>query len=134
MVISRELQPKTLSTLHSAHQGTTTMTARAMTAVYWPGMLHNIERKRAACSSCGRSILSQPSAPPTLIRQPSYPFEQICSDYFSSQRKNFLIIVDRYSGWLSIYSVGKGGNAEKLIERLKTYFLTFGIRSELASD
>ena len=134
VVIPPELQAEVLSTLHSAHQGVTKMTARAMAGVYWPGMLADIERKRAACSSCSRSTPSQPSAPPTPLPQPSYPFEQICSDYFSYQGRNYIIIVDRYSGWLSIYSVGGGDNAEKLIERLKTHFLTFGISSELASD
>ena len=83
------------------------MTARAMTAMYWPGMLTDIERKRAACSSCDKSTPSQPSAPPTPLPQPSYPFEQICSDYFSYQGKNYLIIVDRYSAWLSFYGVGE---------------------------
>ena len=43
-------------------------------------------------------------------------------------------MVDRYSGWLSIYSVAKGEGAEMLIKTLKTHFCTFGISSELASD
>ena len=125
IVMPPELQAETLSTLHSAHQGVNKMTARATAGVYWPGMLADIERKRATCS------IHQHHPP---LPQPSYPFEQIFSDYFSYQGKNYLIIVDRYSVWLSIYIVGGGDNTEKLIERLKTHFLTFGISSELASD
>ena len=134
IIVPTSLQPEILDHLHSAHQGVSGMSSRATAAVYWPGMQSDIERKRAACSSCNSSTPSQPAPPPTPLPQPSFPFEQVCSDYFSHGGKNYLIIVDRYSGWLSIYSVSKGEGAEMLIKTLKTHFCTFGISSELASD
>ena len=45
-----------------------------------------------------------------------------------------LIVVDRYSGWLSVYDVGKKEGAQGLISALKTHFSTFGISMEVASD
>ena len=134
IVVPTCLQPQILDHLHSAHQGVSGMSARATAAVYWPGMQDDIIKKRAACSSCNSSTPSQPAPPPTPLPQPSFPFEQVCSDYFSHGGKNYLIVVDRYSGWLSIYSVAKGEGAEMLIKTLKTHFCTFGISSELASD
>ena len=134
IIVPTSLQSEILEHLHGAHQGVSGMTARATAAVYWPGMLDDISKKRAVCSSCNSSTPSQPAPPPTPLPQPSFPFEQICSDFFSHGGKNYLIIVDRYSGWLSIYSVGKGEGAEMLIKTLKTHFCTFGISSELASD
>ena len=123
-----------LEVLHAAHQGTTGMTARAMTSVYWPGMQADIARKRATCTSCARCAPSQPAAPPTPLSHPSYPFELVCSDYLTLYGRRFLIVVDRYSGWLSVYDVGKKEGAQGLISALKTHFSTFGISMEVASD
>ena len=134
VVIPTSLQSEVLEVLHAAHQGTTGMTNRATSSCYWPGMLADISRKRAACSSCDRSAPSQPSAPPTPLPHPSYPFELICSDYFSLYGRKYLIMVDRYSGWLSVYDTGKAEGAKGLISALKTHFTTFGISMELASD
>jgi hypothetical protein len=134
VVIPPSLQSEVLEVLHSAHQGTTGMTNRAVSSIYWPGMWADFTRKRAACSSCDKSAPSQPSAPPTPLSQPSYPFELICSDYFSLYGRKFLIAVDRYSGWLSVYDTGKTEGAKGLITALKTHFTTFGISMEVASD
>ena len=62
---------------------------------------------RAACTSCDKCALSQPAAPPTPLSHPSYQFELVCSDYLTLYGRKFLIIVDRYSAWLSVYDVGK---------------------------
>ena len=134
VIMPAALQPETLEILHSAHQGTTGMAARATSSVHWPGMLADISRKRAACTSCDKNTPSQPSAPPTPLLQPAYPFERICSDYFSLHGKKFLIVVDRYSGWLSVYSVTAGDGARGLIQTMKTHFSTFGISEQLSSD
>ena len=134
VTIPNSLQSEVLEVLHSAHQGTTSMTNRALSSIYWPGMLADISRKRAACSSCDKSAPSQPSAPPTPLSHPSYPFELICSDYFSLHGRKYLIMVDRYSGWLSVYDTGKTEGAKGLISALKTHFSTFGISMEVASD
>ena len=132
--IPHTLQSEVLEVLHSSHHGVTQMTARAMASVYWPGMQVDIEKRRAACASCDRSAPSQPAAPPTTATPPAYPFEQICSDYFTHGGRKYLIIVDRYSGWLSVYSVGLGDGCKVLINTLKMHFTTFGISAELASD
>ena len=134
VTIPNSLQSEVLEVLHSAHQGTTGMTNRALSSTYWPGMLADISRKQAACSSCNKSAPSQPSAPPTPLSHPSYPFEMICSDYFSLYGRKYLIMVDRYSGWLSVYDTGKTEGAKGLISALKTHFSTFGISVEVASD
>ena len=58
----------------------------------------------------------------------------ICSDYFSLYGRKYLIMVDRYSGWLSVYNTGKTEGAKGLISAFKTHFSTFGISVEVASD
>ena len=132
-VLPASLHKKALEVLHSAHQGVTSMVGRAVPAVFWPRMQEDIIRARQACSSCDKNTPSQPAAPPKPLPTPSYPFQMIVSDYFSHAGKKFLIIADRYSGWLSVYQGGQDG-ADSLIKELKTHFTTFGISDELASD
>ena len=48
---------------------------------------------------------------------------------------NYLVIADRYSGWLSVLYVGKGEfDTDKLIEVFRDYFLSFGVVEEISSD
>ena len=132
-IIPASMRRETLEVLHSAHQGVTGMVGRAMEAVFWPHMQEDIARTRQACTSCDQNTPSQPAAPPHHLPTPAYPFEMIASDFFSYAGKHFLIVVDRYSGWLSIYPAGNDG-AASLIKQLRCHFLTFGISSELSSD
>ena len=101
--------------------------------MFWPHIQEDILRTRQACSGCKKNDPSQPAAPPKPLPTPAYPFEMIASDYFNHKRKHYLIVVDRYSNWISIYPAGKDG-AASLIKELKQHFTTFGISTELASD
>ena len=94
----------------------------------------DIERTRQSCHSCDVCTPSQPAAPPTPLPSPAYPFEQICADYFSHGSHKFLVIVDRFSNWISVFKIKKGDGAEVLVKLLRQHFLTFGASSELASD
>ena len=132
-VIPASLRAEVLDTLHSGHQGISAMNSVAAESVFWPGMSEAIIRRRLACNSCDRVTPSQPSSPPWPLPQPAFPFERVCTDYFSFAGKSYFIIVDRYSGWLSVYKAGKDG-AKGFISTMKEYFSTFGISQEVTSD
>ena len=74
VVIPTSLQQDILSALHSAHQGTTSMMARAEASVFWSGITTAINAIRANCEHCNRMAPSQPSAPPTPPAIPVDPF------------------------------------------------------------
>ena len=133
IVMPTSLRKVALDILHSGHQGVTTMVAIASQSVFWHGINEEIKSRRAACISCNRVAPSQAAAPPWPLPKPSYPFEMIATDYFSFAGKSYYVIVDRYSGWISIYKAGNEG-ARELIRTLKEYFATFGIASEVTSD
>jgi hypothetical protein len=63
---------------------------------------------------------------------PEYPFQHICSDFFSLQGHNFCLVVDRFSNWLQVFT-GKGG-AHNRISLLGQCFHSFGIPETLPSD
>ena len=132
IVIPPSLQSSCLSALHAAHQGTSTMTAKAEASIFWPGITNNIQTTRVNCSHCNRMTPSQAALPPTPPVLPEYPFQCICADYFHYQGHNYLFIVDRYSNW-PIVERAKDG-AQGLINVLRHTFATYGIPDEITSD
>ena len=62
---------------------------------------------------------------------PEYPFQHICADFFSYKGTNYLIIVDRFSGWPT---VKKTNGAQGVITSLREIINNFGIPEEITSD
>ena len=132
IVIPPSLRQHILATLHSAHQGVTSMTARAESTVFWPGITPAIASLRANCGHCNRMAPSQPSAPPYPPVPPTYPFQCICADFFNHKGMHYLVVVDRYSNWPIIERAHEGSKG--LIDSLRRIFATFGIPDECATD
>lgn len=132
IVIPKSLQHEILLSLHAAHQGINSMCQRASESVFWPGISTDITRIRNECVDCHRISKSYAMEPPVEISQPEYPFQQICCDYFESNNKVYLVVVDRYSNWPIVFE--QSGKADGLIKRLWEVFITFGVPEELASD
>ena len=135
LVIPERLRSRVLETLHAAHQGVSGMIHRAEQSIFWQSITTDIERMRAMCRTCVRNSPSQPAGKPVAPPSPSYPFQMVATDYCHLNGVNYLIIADRYSGWLSVLHVGKGEfDTEKLIEVFRDYFLTFGVAEQISSD
>ena len=131
IVIPPALRKEVLSALHAAHQGVTSMTARANMSVFWPGITAHIANLRERCADCNRIAPSQPNGPPTPLLEPEYPFQCICADFFTYKGIHYLIIVDRYSNWPTIKRTSR---ATGLISSLREEFVTYGVPEELSSD
>ena len=132
VVIPISLWNKILQSLHSAHQGVSSMLARAEDSVFWPGITSAITTMRKQCTHCNRMAPSQPSAPSTSPILPDYPFQHNCTDFFHDKGIYYLVIVDRYSNWPVIERTSDG--AIVFIACLHHIFVTFGISEELSSD
>ena len=134
LVVPTELRKAVLEVLHSGHGGVSSMLLRAGDSVWWPGLNSDVEATRQSCHSCDVATPSLPAAPPVPPSSPAYPFEKICADYFSYGGHKYLVVVDRFSNWVSVFKNKKGEGAELLVKLLRQHFLTFGVSSELASD
>ena len=120
--------------LHSAHQGCTGMKSRADVTIYWPGINSCILNFRAQCHSCTTNAPSQSKEPLLLTSSPEWPFQQICADYFELDGNGYLTIVDRFSGWISLYYFRGSATASQLINICRSLFVTFGTPEEISSD
>ena len=132
IVIPPSLHDQVLETLHAAHQGVTSMNARVKTSVFWPGITIQIQELRNNCQACHRIAPSNPRPPPTPSPDPVYPFQMICADYFCYGGHNYLVIVDRYSGWPYVCQLTD--TSPSLVKKLREFFVTYAITEELASD
>ena len=132
VLVPPALRQEILASLHAAHQGVTAMNARAESSVFWPGITADISSFRKGCNQCNRMAPSQPSAPPTPLILPVYPFQCLCADFFTYAGVHYLIMVDRYSNWPVIERTT--GGSQGLIASLRRTFVTYGIPEELASD
>jgi len=132
IIIPEQLRRSIIDSLHAAHHGVTSMVTRADSSVFWPGITRDIIQRRDECTYCHRIAPSQPSAPPSPISYPEYPFQHVCADFFHFKGRPYLVCVDRYSNW-PIVEESKGG-AEGLIKCLRRTFVTYGIPDELSSD
>ena len=57
--------------------------------------------------------------------------QKICSDVAHFKDQTYVVIVDRFTNWASVYRANK---AEGLIKALRHHFVNFGAPEELASD
>ena len=132
-VIPIALRPEVLEHLHGAHSSVTPMYSRAVSSLYWPSMREDILHTRAACSDCNLNAPSNPTPPPHPVQHPEYPFSDICSDFFEYSSKSYLVIVDRYSNWLSLFQL-PSDNSSQVIKTLRGYFTTWGVARSFSSD
>ena len=101
-VIPPSLRSDVLESLHAAHQGVSSMISRAEHSVFWPGITPAITDLRNRYNDCNSMAPSQPSAPPSHQTLPVYPFQCICSDFFTYKGISYLVSVERYSNWLIV--------------------------------
>ena len=134
VIIPASLRQSVLDSLHSAHQCSVKMLERAKHSVFWPGITSDVERTRRNCSFCDRNAPSQPAMPPLPLASPQYPFQMIVADYFDVKGKSWLVIADRFSGWLSLHYYPREASSSDLIKSLKEYFCIFGVAEHFSSD
>ena len=86
------------------------------------------------CSYCERNSPSQAAMPPLPLQSPEYPHQMVTADYCNIKGKSWLVIADRFSGWLSVYYYPRDASSNDLIKTLKDYFSIFGVCEHFSSD
>ena len=134
-VVPVKLRLEVLETIHAAHQGVSGMISRVEDTVFWPGISTDIIKTRGSCLTCVKDAPSQPAGTLVAPPAPSFPFQYVVGDYFSLAGTNYLVLGDRFLGWLSIYTAGTGEfDAKALVKKTREYFTTFNIPEEIATD
>lgn len=115
IVIPAVLQSKMMKVLHSAHQGCSGMNSRASQTVFWPGMSKDIINFRLGCQHCAKIAPSQRKEPLILTPVPDWPFQHIVMDYCEHSGHTYLVVADRFSGWLNVFHFNKQATGARLV-------------------
>ena len=133
MFVPTSLRAEVLDCLHAAHQGEVGMKSSARHRFFWPGMDSAITQKRAQCRTCQRIAPSQPSEPPVDPPCPELPFEMVAIDIFEMAGNHYMVIVDRYSGWM--HSCKQNSDRfESMKTELQGYFRHWGVPQVIETD
>ena len=110
------------------------MLSRATQTVYWPNFRRDIVDIRNKCETCNKYAPSNPQTQPIPEADiPQYPFQVICADIMDWSGHTYLVIVDKYSNWLSVFKLPKDDTLN-LIQCLREYFAVFGVAEIICSD
>ena len=67
---------------------------------FWPGIKNSVKQMVEGCSACRARLASQAHLPPVPTTLPKGPMIAVGADLFSHAGINWLVLVDRYSGYL----------------------------------
>ena len=79
----------------------------------------DVKMARESCIECCRIAPSQPAMPSTESTIPSTPFDAIVADFFQTKGHHFVVVADRLSGWVEMFS------APPPLEQIDTFVPTF---------
>ena len=134
VVIPKKLRQHVLNLLHSAHQGVEGMRARAAVSVYWPGMNSSIAQIRRNCKFCDSIAPSHPRQPLHPLPPSEYPFQFICADAFELKGHQYLVVIDKFSGWLILFHFLGNMGAKQITDSLRSVFHTYGAPMRIYTD
>ena len=134
IVIPKQFRNQILQSLHSAHQGIAGMRARASNCVYWPGLSSTIKQTRSNCRYCNEIAPSQARQDLQLIPASEYPFQHLCIDAFEMHGHQYLAAVDRFSGWLVVFTFTHHPQSRDILKSLRSLFSVYGAPEKLFSD
>ena len=100
-------------------------------------MTQDINNTRNSCVHCNRNAPSLAAVPPMPINLPTTPFEHIFADFFDHGGCHFLVIGDKFSGWVDVFWTSSGLNiagAAASIRLVRTYFATFGVPGKVSTE
>ena len=95
VAIPPSLRHAMLYALHSAHQGASSMGARARNILFCPGMTADIERVRQSCHDWIKNSPLQTQLPSVESPPPSTPFHMIHADFFDCIGQHYMFVGDR---------------------------------------
>jgi len=135
IVVPFSLRRSVLQDLHAAHQGLTRTKQRARQSVFWPNLTNDIDNLIRSCPECRLYASSQPKEPLLVVdRNPSLPFESTSSDIFTCQGWQYLVYVDRLTGWPCVNNLGRFADSACVIRHLRRWFADLGVPQILTTD
>ena len=132
LVIPRDYRKDILALLHRSHAGWIRTRKLAQERYYWPTMMAEIKQFVQSCSACLERLPSQ-QRESLRLSHADYPMEMVSVDLFSAAGKDYLVMIDRYSGFPFVARL-RSTTTTAVLNILDSWFLDFGYPNVLRSD
>jgi transposase InsO family protein len=133
VVIPRPARQRLIDSLHRGHVALATMMKRARETVWWPGMVNDLKMRASRCAECQNELPMQRREPMLSFEVPPAPGLVIHSDYFELTGKEYVLFVDRFSGWTEVATAASRRPAE-LIRLFRAFMSRNGVPPQFHSD
>ena len=110
------------------------MIHRARQSMWWPHINVDIRKLAMRCRTCVERAASNPLEPLRPHTPVKYPFQAIHIDLGAYADKQWLIIVDQFSGWTVTFNMGKDPTSKDVVDKLLAVFSNYGIPETIYSD
>ncbi|XP_048589452.1 uncharacterized protein LOC116620672 [Nematostella vectensis] len=120
--------------LHSSHIGVNGCLRRARECLFWPGMTSEIKEFISQCESCCMYDNKQQRETLMSHETTERPWEKVGIDLFTIDGKDYLVVVDYFSGFWEIDPLTSDCKAPTVVKKLKAHFARHGIPDVVISD
>ena len=135
IIVPKSERREVLERLHDSHQGVDRTKRRARQSVYWPGISNDIATTVSSCDKCQERLPSQQREPMRAESPPSRAFEDVSADFFNYKGRDYLVYVDRLSGWPAVIHFPKGTTTSRhTIHACARLFVDLSIPVRFRSD
>ena len=125
-----------LEMIHISHVGQTKMYAAAKSRYFWPGMKEMVKNITESCDIC-KKLNPRPPANPNIEPERQItqlqPMESLGADIFSWKGIDYLLVVDRMSGYIFVFKLTKS-TSSRVVEHINSLCLTYGYPKEFRFD
>ena len=136
VVVPAPARKRVLRALHAGHCGTRKTQSLAAKAVFWPGMNNDIKNQCEACPQCLELKAAQQketSRQPEREARDLAPMSDVGVDLFQCAGKDFLLMVDRFSGYPFVQKLTTT-TTKAVTSVLSQWFSLFGYPQRIRSD
>lgn len=134
IIIPPSLRREMVKKIHYSHIGIEGCLRRAREAFYWPNMNGQIKDHISHCDICNAHRPTQQQEPLIQHDTPTRPWAKVGIDLFDFDRQTYAIMVDYYSNFWEVKSLGESASGIKVINWCREQFGRHGIPSTVMSD
>ncbi|KAG1655290.1 hypothetical protein GQR58_024610 [Nymphon striatum] len=133
IVVPRDIRSEILRMFHLPHQGLVKTKQLARQCYYWPGINASITNLIDGCLTCLEFQPSQSHEPLLESTIPYVPMTHVGVDLFDALGKSYVVMVDRFSGFLFVSKI-TNSSTSTVTKILLKWFCDFGYPDVIRSD
>ena len=133
IVIPKKLISKMMEILRKGHAGCERTLRRARDTMFWPNITSEIKNLVLNCHICLEHARSNTKEPLISHEIPDYPWQNVVTDLFAWEDKDYMLTVDYYSNFFEVQTL-KNTRSRTVIHKLKSIFARHGIPIKVISD